>query len=55
MLTKISTSVYLDIVREDVELLPAEVQDVLEDACDLTEHTIMVEKWYLNVAEYRAF
>ena len=35
--------------------LPGDLQDILKDSCDMTEHSIILQEWYFNTAEYRFY
>ena len=35
--------------------LPSDLQDLLKDSCDKTEHTIILQEWYSDMAKYRFY
>ena len=35
--------------------LPGDLQDLLMDSCDMTEHSIILQEWYFNTGEYRFY
>jgi len=46
------------IIRDHTEEqmnLPEDLQDLLKDSCDLTEHAIILQEWYFNTAQYRFY
>ena len=35
--------------------LTGDLQDMLKDSCDMTEHSIILQEWYFNTGEYRFY
>ena len=40
---------------DDKMKLPGDLQDLLMDSCDMTEHSIILQERYFNTGEYRFY